>query len=169
MRATTFAASSSDSRSHASLHLVTASVTLGRVVRPGGRAAFLVWGPPAGQGMFVHIPILARHAGMQPPPPDAPSPFRYAKPGTLAAAMAAAGFKEVREETHRVVLSWPGTPEESWRHTREIAPPVRHLLARLPPETAARVTEEVHAALREHDDGQRVNKPAVVHVAIGTR
>ena len=140
-----------------------------RVLRPGGRAAFLVWGPPAGQGMFAHMAILARHAGMQPPPSDAPSPFRYAQPGTLAAAMAAAGFQEVREETHRVVLSWPGTPEESWQHTREIAPPVRHLLARLPPATATRVTEEVLAALREHYDGKWVNKPAVVHVAIGTR
>jgi ubiquinone/menaquinone biosynthesis C-methylase UbiE len=138
-----------------------------RVLREGGQAAFLVWGPPEGQGMFLHHQILARHVPMPAPMPHAPHPLRFAQPGTLAAALREAGFQQVIEETHRCMLSWVGTPEEVWQHTREVAAPLRQLLARLPIALVAQVNEEIHAALRRYSDGQRVNRPTVVHVGNG--
>lgn len=140
-----------------------------RVLREGGRAAFLVWGPPSAQGMFLHHQILARHVPMPVPAPGEPHPLRFAQPGTLAAALREAGFQQVREETHHCVLSWRGSPEEVWQHTREVAAPLRRLLARLPAPLVAQVNEEIHAALRPASDGERVNQQAVVHVATGMR
>src|SRR5919202_5906594 len=54
-----------------------------RVLREGGRAAFLVWGPPSEQGMFLHHQILARHVQIPVPAPGEPHPLRFAQPGTL--------------------------------------------------------------------------------------
>src|SRR5919199_3906438 len=47
-----------------------------RVLKTGGRAAFLVWGPPTGQTMMIHQAVLARHIEIPRPAPDAPGPFR---------------------------------------------------------------------------------------------
>ena len=138
-----------------------------RVLKVGGRAAFLVWGSPDEQGIFLHQQILARYVELPAPAPNAPSPFRFARPGTLAAALRKAGFKEVTEVMHHCLLSWPGSPGELWQHTRDIAAPLRALLARLPAELVAQVSEEIQAALQQYSNGQRVNRSALVHVATG--
>jgi SAM-dependent methyltransferase len=138
-----------------------------RVLTLHGRAAFLVWGPPTEQTMMLHQAILARHVQTPQPSPDAPGPFRFAQPGTLSAAMLTAGFNNVTETTHRVALAWPGTAEEWWQQTREVAAPLRHLLASLPPAERAHVDQEVHARLVEHSKDGRITLQAVVHIASG--
>jgi SAM-dependent methyltransferase len=138
-----------------------------RVLTPHGRAVFLVWGPPTEQTMMLHQAILARYVQTPPPSPDAPGPFRFAQHGTLAAAMLAAGFKHVTETTHRVALAWPGTAEEWWQQTREVAAPLHHLLASLPPAERAQIDQEVHARLVEHSKDGHITLQAVVHIASG--
>ena len=55
-----------------------------RVLKPGGRAAVLVWGDPAHANYAAAFfgPILGRMA-LPAPEPGAPHPYRFATPGTL--------------------------------------------------------------------------------------
>lgn len=66
-----------------------------RVLRPGGKAAFMVWGPRAGNGLFAEIgDVVADHLGED----GSLDPlFRFAKPGLLSEVMRAAGFAETSE------------------------------------------------------------------------
>ncbi len=66
-----------------------------RVLRPGGKAAFMVWGPRAGNGLFAEIgDAVADHLGED----GSLDPlFRFAKPGLLSDVMRAAGFTETSE------------------------------------------------------------------------
>lgn len=84
------------------------------VLRPGGRAAFVAWGGPEENQLFgpfraVTTPYLPEPP--QPPEPDSPQPMRFAAPGSLSAALTAAGFQQTWEEDPRVEMVWPGPAE----------------------------------------------------------
>ncbi|WP_394846133.1 class I SAM-dependent methyltransferase [Pendulispora brunnea] len=141
-----------------------------RVLKPGARAAFLVWGgSPDESGAFLHSRIIAKYIGVPPPPANAPSALRFASPGSLPAALREAGFRQVEEMTHRCVMACPGTPTQVWRSIREMAGPLRQLLARAPAETLERIHEEVETAFQAFRKGEYVQLPATVHVATGLR
>lgn len=91
-----------------------------RVLRPGGRAAFLTWGPYAENPQWTAFwdleeryaaEIRADQGEPETDPeagePDPRNPFRFAVQGTLAAALEAAGFSAPREEVLRVALPLP--------------------------------------------------------------
>jgi hypothetical protein len=81
--------------------------------------------------------------------------------------MLAAGFEDVTETTHRVMLAWPGRAEEWWQETREVAAPLRSLLAGLPLAERAQIDREVHASLVDHSKDGHITLQAVVHIASG--
>jgi len=100
-----------------------------RVLKPGGRAAFIAW------GAMVENPLMLccagpffKRAAPPPPPPGAPTPFKFAAPGTLAGELRGAGFSPVEEETRTLPLPWPGSPENLWEHFRDIAAPFRPII-----------------------------------------
>lgn len=66
-----------------------------RVLRPGGSAAFMVWGPRAGNGLFAEIgDAVADHLGED----GSLDPlFRFAMPGLLSGLMRTAGFENMSE------------------------------------------------------------------------
>ncbi len=66
-----------------------------RVLVPGGRAAFLVWGPLADNPMF-QVTRGAVEAVLGPDPRQR-DPFRHAEPEALKADFLAAGFKDYAE------------------------------------------------------------------------
>jgi SAM-dependent methyltransferase len=134
-----------------------------RVLVPGGIVALQVWGHAEESPYFLNAvgPFMQR-LNPPPPPPDAPGPLRFAPPGKLAGALAAAGFRDVREESRSMVLPWPGTPAELWQHIYEIAIPLRPLFDGLTAdERAAAITEAVAGYARYHD-GNTVNVPASI-------
>jgi SAM-dependent methyltransferase len=72
-----------------------------RVIRPGGRAAFMVWGPLAENTLFAES-AAAIDAVLGPDPQQTLTPlFRYQQAGDLATAMTAAGFQDVEERELR--------------------------------------------------------------------
>ncbi len=72
-----------------------------RVLAPGGRAAYLIWGPLEDTTMFkVMWSVMERFLG----PPEENftyPPFRFGEPGTMAAMMSAQGFAAVDESELR--------------------------------------------------------------------
>src|SRR5260370_3140316 len=68
-----------------------------RVLKPGGRAAFVAWGKKEQPFFTATAGIVLKHVPVPPPPPDpdGPSPFMFGERGRVPRALAAAGFHHV--------------------------------------------------------------------------
>jgi SAM-dependent methyltransferase len=71
-----------------------------RVLKPGGRVAYGVWGTRAANPFHrVLLDVIDRHVARPAPAPDAPGAFRHAVPGKLASILREGGAADVRETT----------------------------------------------------------------------
>ena len=140
-----------------------------RVLLPGGRAAFTVWGVPQQPFFAMTVGVLRRFVEIPPPEEGAPNIFRFAAPGSLAGVLRDAGFSDVREEQHRIACERPGTAENFWEEFREMAAPFRPLIEGLAPARRAELDAEVLAAMRQYHAGDRLKFHADVNLACGTR
>jgi SAM-dependent methyltransferase len=142
---------------------------LRRVLRTGARACFLAWGPfdqPYWQSMMG---VVHRHVGGPLLQPDGPDPFRFAAPGSLSAVFRSAGFNAVEEETKTLPWTWPGPVEEVWEQAQAVAVPFRPMLERVLAEKWPEIHAEVHAAVRQYSDGEKVAFEASVVLASGKK
>lgn len=119
-----------------------------RVLKPGGRAAFVVWGKREQPFLTATIGVLMKYVEAPTPDPDAPHAFMFGERGLLESRLRAAGFTEVREEVRTVTGRWDGSPEDYWRQFTEVAAPFRPLVAKLTPDTRAKAEAEIFAGLR---------------------
>jgi ubiquinone/menaquinone biosynthesis C-methylase UbiE len=140
-----------------------------RVLKPGGRAAFVAWGPSE-QMLHTRIPqdILKKYVQVPAPGPGPRNPDRFRQAGTLSAALRDADFRQVQEDSPTVPYPWPGPPEQYWEHRQQDGP-IPRLLERLAPEQREQVDAEVIEAVRPYYDGQQVNFTATIVVASGVR
>ena len=140
-----------------------------RVLRPGARACFLVWGSfdqPYWQSMMG---VVHRHVGGPLLPSDGPNPFRYAVHGSLSTILRSAGFRDVEEENKTVPWEWPGPAEEVWEYAQSVSVPFRPMLERVPAELWPQIHTEVHAAVNRYWDGQKIGFGASVMLASGRK
>jgi SAM-dependent methyltransferase len=142
---------------------------LRRVLRPGARACFLVWGSVEQPYWQTMMGVVHRHVGGPLLPEGGPDPFRYAAPGSLAAILRSAGFGGVEEETKTVPWTWPGTPEEVWEQAQAVAVPFRPLLERVPAEMWPEIHAEVHAAVGKYSHGEKIAFGATVVLVSGRK
>ena len=140
-----------------------------RVLKPGGRAVFAVWGTREQPFFATTVGTLRKFVEIPPPEPGAPNAFKFAEPGTLRAAMLEAGFGRAKEDLHEIQGAWPGTPEEFWNYFRESAAPFRPYVESLSPENFEQVTREVVAALGKYYDGKHLRFPLRMNLATGFR
>lgn len=71
-----------------------------RVLKPGGRVAYGVWGTRAANPFHrILLDVLDRHVDRPASDPDAPGAFRHASPDKLASILREAGAADVRETT----------------------------------------------------------------------
>jgi SAM-dependent methyltransferase len=140
-----------------------------RVLRPGARACFLVWGSVEQPYWQTMTGVVHRHVGGPLLPPGGPNPFRYAEPGSLAAVLRSAGFGDVEEETKTLPWVWPGSAEEVWTYAQEVSVPFRPLLERVPADMWPEIHAEIHAAIRKYSDGEKIAFGATVVLVSGRK
>ncbi|HEY6303206.1 MAG TPA: methyltransferase domain-containing protein [Terriglobales bacterium] len=140
-----------------------------RVLRPGARAAFVVWGSVEQPYWQTMMGVVQKHVGGPLLLPDGPNPFRYADLGSLAPVLRRAGFREVEEEIKTVPWTWPGTPEELWEQAQAVSIPFRPLLERVPADLWPKIHSEVHAAVGKYFDGEKIAFGATVVLVSGKK
>jgi len=142
-----------------------------RVLKPGGRVAFVAWGIKEQPFFTTTAGIVLKHVPNPPPPPDpdAPNLFMFGERGRLRRALEAAGFSNVREEDRTAPGRWAGTLEQYWQQFSEIAAPFRPLIEQLTPQKKAEAVAEILAALKQFWNGREMNMPLEIVIGAGSR
>ena len=123
---------------------VTAFSNLGRALRSGGRIAFVAWAGVKDNPLF-HVPRDAAVSRLGTAPaadPSAPGPLAFQDAGRVASLMATAGWRDVRAEQLRVMLTPHGGVKGAARVASRVGPAARIMKARNGTETDAAVIEE---------------------------
>jgi SAM-dependent methyltransferase len=141
-----------------------------RVLKPDGRIVLTAWGPIETNvyAATMLTPFLTR-VEVPPPPPGAPQPLRFAQAGSLGGELRAAGFTNVDEQAKVITSRWPGPPEEFWNHFYDIAVPFQPVFDGLPRDERDDAISEVIAGLAHYYDGEHVNIPTSIVVAVAQR
>ncbi len=141
-----------------------------RVLRPGGRLVWLVWGTIEQPFFQSTVRVAMRHAAIRELPVEAAQPFCFGVGGLLSRALHSAGFDEVKETEHEVPFTWPGSAEDLSEYWwTPVAPPFQSIADRLTPEARDQARSEVTEKLRAfYADGQ-VRLTTSVILATGSR
>ncbi|MFZ5891047.1 MAG: class I SAM-dependent methyltransferase [Myxococcota bacterium] len=142
-----------------------------RVLKPGGRAAYVVWGD-ADQALFASTLGVLKNALLSEEPSVANdvNPFRFQQAGSLAEALRQAGFTCVVEESHSVPWPFAGAPEDMWEMFNDLAGPrLQRALAALSAEARAELDTEVAARLRCFERNGVVDTTASLVLGAGER
>ncbi len=143
-----------------------AAAEAARVLRPGGRVAYLVWGPRAETTMFT-VFTAAAEAVLGPlntlDAIDFERPFSLGAPGALAAALTDGGLAQVEE---REVRFAPRVPAEApfWQAQFDMA--FGRAFDGMTEAERRALKEAVQAGFERLREGDEV--PLAVHVRIGT-
>jgi SAM-dependent methyltransferase len=142
-----------------------------RVLKPGGRVAFVAWGKKEQPFFAATAGILLKHVPVPPPPPDpdAPNITMFGQSNRMRHALEAAGFIHVHEEARVVPGTWPGPLEEFWEQFTEVAAPFRPLIEQLTPQKKAEAVAEILAGLRKFWNGKELTLPLEIVIGTGTR
>jgi SAM-dependent methyltransferase len=132
-----------------------AFAALVRLLRPGGRVAFVCWQEPALNPWMIG-PAQAAAPYLElppPPPPGSPGPFTLADPDRVQALLRVSGLVETRLDDARMqVHPGGGNLDEATRLAFEIGP-LGAALRERPPDEAGR--RQVEQAVRECFEAQR--------------
>ncbi len=134
-----------------------------RVLKAGGRAAFMVWGPRADNSMFEVVQAIAPEFIDAPPFVADLDPFRFGDEGALAAALGDAGFASVEEHALRFTPA-PPAGSRFWQHNLEMS--FGAALEALAPERRAALDAALDDGFLRDLDGDVCR--IVAHARIGT-
>ena len=133
-----------------------------RVLKPGGRTAWMVWGPMADTTLFNVIQSEVRAFLDLGPVPDLPQ-FRFGAGGMLADMLIEAGFADVEEHELKFDAS-PPAGSKFWEANVEMS--FAEELADLDPDRRAALDAQIEQGFAAYLDGDRYRVKA--HVRIGT-
>jgi SAM-dependent methyltransferase len=114
-------------------------------LKPQGRLAAAVWGPPGAVQFAAPVPVIRAELQLPPPPAGIPGPFALADASQLAGLVEGAGFTDVETGTVTAIYE-TGSPERATRWLRDVAPPISSLVDGRPPEVQERVWAKVTQA-----------------------
>jgi SAM-dependent methyltransferase len=140
---------------------------LRRVLKPGGRACFAVWGAMDQPYWQSTMKIVQRHVGGPILVPGGEDPFRYAAPGSLTEILRASAFHDVEEKLCNLPWTWFGEADEVLEYACAIAAPFRPMLDRVPEELWPAIRREAKSAIERYRVGDEIRFGADVILASG--
>jgi ubiquinone/menaquinone biosynthesis C-methylase UbiE len=140
---------------------------LRRVLKPGARACFVVWGSIDQPYWETTMRVVQKYAGGEILEPGGTDPFRFSTGGSLSEALRAAGFREVEESARNVPWVWQGSTEEVFEYATAVSVPFRAMLDRVPAEQWPALRAESFAAIDRYRVGDAIRFGAVVILASG--
>jgi SAM-dependent methyltransferase len=148
-----------------------AFANLAQWLKPGGRFAFAVWGPPAENPWMASIrSVLSNHIVLPTPEPGAPGPFRYQDVDGFISLLDASGFADVHSVSWKQQLSLGGglSAEAAASFALE-AFSIGQLLNQSDQITARAAHSELASLFSKHLVDEQVRMDAQVHIVTGTR
>lgn len=140
-----------------------------QALRPGGRAAAIVYSTPDRNKFFsVPVSIIRRRAALPPPLPGQPGPFSLGSPGVIEAALEAAGFHDVETRVVDSPLRLTSAAE-CVRFEKESFGALHQMLSGLPEPEREEAWAEIEAALKEFEVPDGFVGPCELVVAAGTK
>jgi len=143
-----------------------------RVLKPGGKASAVVWGPPE-KAPFFSVPMKAvskQLPEIKPVPPGTPGgPFGIPSQEMLGGIFTKAGFSNFKSQTADVTVFDAKSPEEYWEAATETAGPIVLLLSNMSPEKKKAVREELIQTLRSMFPSGPVRLGGEAIVGTGTK
>jgi ubiquinone/menaquinone biosynthesis C-methylase UbiE len=140
-----------------------------RVLKPGGRATLLAWGPMDQPYFETTVGTLLRTLPGAVVPEAGSKVFAFGTEGVLSRSLREGGFFSATEQLVTVPLVWPGRPEEVWEYFRDVAVPFVPLLESIPPERQKEVDAAVVQAISQYYDGANINFTATVNITIAVK
>jgi len=140
-----------------------------RVLKRGGRATLLVWGPMEQPYFDTTIGTVLRMVPEAVVPESGRKMFAFGRDGLLTQALRESGFSSAEERLVTVPWTWPGTPEEVWEYFRDVAVPFVPLFESIPPERQKEVDDAVVRAISQYYDGANINFTATVNITIAVK
>lgn len=114
-------------------------------LKPGGRLAAIVWGPPQQVQFSLAVPVILEELQLPPPPTGRPGIFALADADALSRLVTEAGFGEVATGTLEVI--YEADSARDWTQLiRDISPPITNLVKGQPPDVQERVWQKVTEA-----------------------
>ncbi|MFA6300585.1 MAG: class I SAM-dependent methyltransferase [Nocardioides sp.] len=140
-----------------------------RTLRPGGRAASVVYSTADRNGFFaVPVGIIRRIAGLPAPAPGLPGPFSLGAPGVAEAAYGAAGLVDVTVTAVPSPIRLPSAAE-CVRFERESFGALHQMLSGVTEAERVAAWREIEEALTQFEDADGFVGPCEMLVVSGTR
>jgi ubiquinone/menaquinone biosynthesis C-methylase UbiE len=140
-----------------------------RVLRPGGRVAVSVWGPPADNPWLSLVMDAVRtQLGRPVPPPGLPGPFSLSDAGRLSALLEGGGLGDVAVRRVSVPMEADGF-DRWWARTSGLAGPLSSILAGLDEQGATAVRELARASVAAYAVPHGYHLPGLALVATARR
>lgn len=143
--------------------MLLAAKEMARVLKPGGRVAFSVWGDPEKNFWVTAMGgTINKNLQLQPPPPGAPGMFRCAAPGLMTGIFKEAGMSIISEKEINSKLLC-GTTDVYWDMMMEIAAPFVSALSKADDAMKAKIKKEVYELVNTEFPGEvNFNSSAIV-------
>jgi SAM-dependent methyltransferase len=140
-----------------------------RVLRPGGRASIVVWGPRERNPWLTSVFRAAGvQLGIELPPPGMPGPFSLEDRDGFDEILAGAGFEGVVIEEHDVPLRARSAKEWSTRVVA-LAGPLAAILAGLPQEARDALHERLREEASPYETPRGLEFPGLALIASARR
>jgi 2-polyprenyl-3-methyl-5-hydroxy-6-metoxy-1,4-benzoquinol methylase len=129
-------------------------------LKPNGRIAVAVWGPPQ-NNPFISLPmVIMRKYYAGPPLPDPTAPgnvFSFADKTRLQFVFEQAAFRDIHIDEMNLPMAVFDGGREFWDYCREIVGPLRRILDEMPPDIQDKISQEVIEAAPQGNPDSRVS------------
>jgi ubiquinone/menaquinone biosynthesis C-methylase UbiE len=147
----------------------SAMAEIGRVLRPGGRVVFAVWGEAARNTFQTVTTGVLRRFATPPAGSAAPDVFKFQERGSISSVFERSGFLDIEEHHHVIPWTWLGTPETFWEFNKEMRVSFRQLFEGLSPDQQEAAKREVLTEVSRLYNGRQIDLRAYVVIGSATR